>query len=167
MAESDPRQGHVHIRDVEQSDLALFFEHQMDREATRMAAFPAREWKAFLTHWEMILADETIVTQTIVVDGQVAGNLVSWEQEGHHEIGYWVGRAYWGRGVASAALALFTDHVKARPLHAYVAAHNFGSMRVLEKCGFRPTTARDVPSSQTEDGGVEHGIEHLVFVLNS
>jgi RimJ/RimL family protein N-acetyltransferase len=90
-----------------------------------------------MAHWERIRADKSVVTQTIGVDGQVAGNLVSWEQEGHHEIGYWLGRDYWGRGIATQALALFIAQVKARPLYAYVAVHNIASMRVLEKCGFR------------------------------
>ncbi len=161
MAQSDPRPGHVHIRGVEDSDLAAFFEHQLDGEATRMAAFPAREREAFMAHWERIRADKSVVTQTIGVDGQVAGNLVSWEQEGHHEIGYWLGRDYWGRGIATQALALFIAQVKARPLYAYVAVHNIASMRVLEKCGFRRAAAQGTASLTSEDSAGEH----IAFVL--
>ena len=41
----------VSLRPVTQEDLPLFFEHQMDAEATRMAAFPSRDRDAFMAHW--------------------------------------------------------------------------------------------------------------------
>ncbi|MGN6360161.1 MAG: GNAT family N-acetyltransferase [Thermomicrobiales bacterium] len=126
----------VRLRDVTEADLPLFFEHQRDPVATAMAAFPAREWAPFMAHWATILADPALAKQTILVDGQVAGNIGSWEQDGHREVGYWLDRAYWGRGVATRALALFLRQVPARPLYAYVVLHNIGSRRVLEKCGF-------------------------------
>ena len=132
---ADPT-GVVRLRDVTEADLPLFFEHQRDPVATAMAAFPAREWAPFLAHWTSILADPTLAKQTILVDEQVAGNIGSWEQDGQREVGYWLDRAYWGRGVATRALALFLRQVPARPLYAYVAHHNIGSRRVLEKCGF-------------------------------
>ena len=163
MVESDPWQGHVRIRDVEDGDLELFFEHQMDREATRVAAFPARGRDAFMAHWAKIRADQSILTQSIVVDDHVAGNLVSWEHSGQHEVGYWIGRSDWGRGIATRALSLFLGRLKVRPLHAYVAVHNIGSIRVLEKCGFRRVAAQDVAPSTADDDGVEQ----IVFVLES
>ena len=126
----------VRLRDVTEADLPLFFKHQRDPVATAMAAFPAREWAPFMAHWATILADPALAKQTILVDGQVAGNIGSWEQDGHREVGYWLDRAYWGRGVATRALALFLRQVPARPLYAYVVHHNIGSRRVLEKCGF-------------------------------
>jgi RimJ/RimL family protein N-acetyltransferase len=52
-------------------------------------------------------------------------------------VGYWIGKEYWGRGIATAALQEFLTHLKMRPLHAYVAKHNKASIRVLEKCGFK------------------------------
>ncbi len=128
--------GVVSLRDVTEADLPLFFEHQRDPVATEMAAFPAREWAPFLAHWTSILADPTLAKQTILVDGQVAGNIGSWVQDGQREVGYWLDQAYWGRGVATRALTLFLRQVTARPLYAYVVHHNIGSRRVLEKCGF-------------------------------
>ncbi len=70
-----------------------------------MAAFPARTWDAFLTHWRTrVLVDPRGRVQTVVVDGQVAGHVVRWEQDGQRLVGYWLGREFWGRGVATAAL---------------------------------------------------------------
>ncbi len=55
-------------------------------------------------------------------------------------MGYWLGREYWGKGIATRALSLFLDQVTARPLYAYVAKHNLASIRVLQKCGFTITS---------------------------
>ena len=73
---------------------------------------------------------------TILLEGQVAGSIVSFAQSGKLQVGYWIGRSYWGQGIATKALSAFLGHVKARPLYAHVAKHNIASLRVLEKCGF-------------------------------
>jgi RimJ/RimL family protein N-acetyltransferase len=126
----------VQLREVVDEDLPIFFAHQLDPEATRMAAFPARDREAFMSHWRAILRDQTLGKQTILVDGRVAGNVVSWDQDGERKVGYWIGREYWGRGVATRALAAYLRHELVRPLAAHVAKHNLASIRVLEKCGF-------------------------------
>jgi RimJ/RimL family protein N-acetyltransferase len=126
----------VALRDVVESDLQVFFEQQLEPEATRMAAFPARDHDAFFAHWHRILGEGTGTVKTIVVDGDVGGNVVSWVHDGVTEVGYWLGREYWGRGIATQALAAFVAAVGERPLTAAVAEHNVASMRVLEKCGF-------------------------------
>ena len=124
------------LRDVVESDLPTFFEHQQDPEATAMADFPARDRDAFDTHWARILADDSLTKKTIVFEGQVAGNAVSWSQDGRRLVGYWLGREFWGKGLATRALAELVVELGTRPLHAYVAKTNIGSIRVLEKCGF-------------------------------
>lgn len=124
------------LRDVVADDLLLLFEHQSDAEAARMAAFVPREWEAFFAHWERILADPGVLKQVILCDGEVAGHAVCFERGGLREVGYWVGREHWGRGLASRAVAEIVARVPERPLHALVAAHNAASRRVLEKCGF-------------------------------
>lgn len=137
------------LRDVLESDLPILYDQQLDPEATRMAAFPAREqWSEFLAHWQTkILGDPACRKQTIVWNGEVAGNILSWPKEERRLVGYWIGRAYWGRGIATAALQQFLAQDTGRPLEAIVAVHNVASIRVLEKCGFLrvgdPTTAAD------------------------
>ena len=127
----------VRLRDIEPADLPIFYEDQLDVEATRMAAFSARDRAAFDAHWAAnILGNPRAVNQTILVDGQVAGNIGSWLQEDVRLVGYWIGKEYWGKGVATRALAAFLRMLTERPLHAHVAKHNVGSIRVLEKCGF-------------------------------
>jgi RimJ/RimL family protein N-acetyltransferase len=127
----------VELRDVVDDDLQVFFEQQLDPEATAMAAFPARGAEAFFTHWDKILHDRDVTAKTIVCAGEVAGNIVSWTQDGKREIGYWIGKAYWDKGIATRAVTWFMNLVDDRPLYAWVARHNVASIRVLEKAGFR------------------------------
>ncbi|MDQ3914400.1 MAG: GNAT family N-acetyltransferase [Actinomycetota bacterium] len=140
----------VTLREVTPEDVAVFYEHQRDDESSRMAAFPARDRAAHAAHWRKILADETVVTRTVLLGSRVAGNVVSWDDGTHRLVGYWIDRRYWGRGIATAALAHLLELVPERPLHAHVAAHNAGSIRVLEKCGFRRTGA-----GEAHDGFVD------------
>lgn len=146
--------GEVTIRDVRESDLPILFEHQRDPEGSAMAAFTPRDRDAFMAHWRKILSDPACVARTVELDGTVAGNIGSFELEGRREVGYWIDRALWGRGVGTRALAAFLREAEtSRPLFAGVAPHNAGSMRVLEKCGFSRT------GEISEDG-------HLIFRLD-
>jgi len=146
--------GEVTIRPVREDDLPILFEHQRDPQANAMAAFPARERDAFMAHWANILADPACVAIAVELDGAVVGNIGSFEFGGHREVGYWIDRAFWGRGVATRALAEFLREAETgRPLFAGVIAHNAASMRVLEKCGFART------GEISEDG-------HLIFRLD-
>jgi len=126
----------VQLRDVIETDLPIFFEQQSDPESTEMAAFPSRSREGFMSHWAKLIADDSVLVKTIVFDGQVAGNIVCFEQLGEREVGYWLGKQYWGKGIATQALEEFLKQIKTRPLYAHVAKHNIGSRRVLEKCGF-------------------------------
>ena len=127
----------VILRNVSVEDLPIFFEHQRDAVALRMAAFRSRERDAFMTHWRTNVLRPENVSRTVVVDRQVVGYVSSWEQDGRRLVAYWIGREHWGKGTATRALSEFLVLEPIRPLHAWVAVHNVGSIRVLEKCGFR------------------------------
>ena len=124
-----------------------------------MALFPAREREAFDAHWRRILANPLLTARTIDFEGAVAGNVVSWEQDGRRLVGYWVGREFWGRGLATSALAELVAEL-GRPLHAWVARSNLGSIRVLEKCGFV-----QVGSRADYDDRLGQVVEELLFEL--
>jgi RimJ/RimL family protein N-acetyltransferase len=142
------------------SDLPIFFEDQRHPDSNRMAAVAARDREAFMAHWTKILADPTCKTQTVLVDGHIAGNVVSWDGEGERLVGYWIGAEFWGRGVATRALAKYLGYDTTRPLHARVAEHNVASRRVLEKCGFVVIGEGTVPPEKTGDEPIHE------FVLN-
>jgi len=124
------------LRPVIEADLPVFYEHQRDAVSVAMAAFPTRERNEHMLHWRKILANPANTLRTVLFNDEVAGNMVSWDASDGREVGYWMDRAYWGRGIATRALELFLKEVLVRPLFAHVARHNVASRRVLEKCGF-------------------------------
>lgn len=152
----------VLLRKVTDDDLPIFFEHQRDPEGVRMAAFPPRDRDAFMAHWAKIRGDMTKLTRTVLVNDAVAGNIGSWVDDASRRlVGYWIGREFWGRGVATAALATFVREVPERPLFAFVAAHNVASIRVLEKCGFIVTEDHE----PAPDEGIDD-VEELLLRLD-
>jgi RimJ/RimL family protein N-acetyltransferase len=131
----------VVLRQVHDSDLPVFFRQMNDPEALRMAAFTAKnpaDRDAFDAHWKRIRASGDVL-RTVLADGDVVGGAAVYGEPGEREVTYWIDRAYWGRGVATAALRGLLAEVPERPLYARAAADNAGSRRVLEKCGFRLT----------------------------
>ena len=129
----------VQLRDVRLRDLATFFEQQLDETAIQMAAFTAKDpadRDAFMARWTRILSDDNITKKTILQEGKVAGHVVCFQRLGRPEITYWIGKPYWGRGLATRALTAMLAYVTQRPLYARVAKDNYPSRRVLEKCGF-------------------------------
>jgi RimJ/RimL family protein N-acetyltransferase len=126
----------VELRPVEPADLPVLFEHQRDPVGIALAGVGGRDRETFDEHWSRILADDDTLIRTIVANGEVAGHVLSFEHDGRREVGYWIGRDHWGRGVATAALVAFLGEDQTRPLHAGVLRANAGSLRVLEKCGF-------------------------------
>ncbi|MET8726120.1 GNAT family N-acetyltransferase [Streptomyces parvus] len=130
----------VSLRAVEDADLPLFFAWMSDPDATRVAAFTPKDptdRAAFDAHWARIRSGSGgVVMRTAVADGVVVGHVGAYGEVGDRQVTYWIDRAHWGRGLATAALRAFLDETPTRPLHARAAADNLGSRRVLEKCGF-------------------------------
>lgn len=131
----------IFLRDIIDDDLDILFRNQLDPEANHMAAFTSKDPTdrgAFNAHWKKILADATTINKTIIFDGEVVGNISSFYDDGRPEITYWLGREYWGKGLATMALQEFLANVNTtRPMYARVAKDNLQSRRVLEKCGFQ------------------------------
>jgi RimJ/RimL family protein N-acetyltransferase len=130
----------ITIREVETSDLDTFYEHQLDPEAIRMAAFVGKDLKdkaAFDAHWDKILNSPQMTPRTIVAEGQVAGYIGCYPHGERLGVTYWLGREFWGRGLATRALKRMLQLVADRPISARAATDNLGSIRVLQKCGFK------------------------------
>jgi RimJ/RimL family protein N-acetyltransferase len=128
------------LREVMADDLPIFFEQQRDPDANYMAAFTApdpADRDAYMARWTRILGDQTVIWRTILFEGRVAGSVSSYEDAGRREVSYWIGKQYWGKGIATRALAAYLEQVVTlRPLYARAAKDNTASLRVLEKCGF-------------------------------
>ena len=152
------------LREVRDEDLATLFEQWADPVAAHMAAFTAADHMdpdAFERRWSRLRADPTLITRAIVVDGEVVGTIGSWGDPDEREITYWIGRSYWGKGIATCALDAFLAVDPSRPLRARVAADNVASCRVLVKCGFRViATDRGFAEARSSE------IEELVLRLD-
>jgi RimJ/RimL family protein N-acetyltransferase len=128
------------LREVIDDDLPIFFEQQLDPAASLMAAFTAKDphdREAFMAKWVRIRHDKNVVIRTILYEGQVAGWVLSYVSEIGLEVSYWLGREYWGKGIATQALIAFLEIQKQRPIYARAAKDNLASLRVQEKCGFK------------------------------
>lgn len=129
----------VELRDIQESDLSILFEQQRNPDYVQMAAFTSTnpdDWDAFHAHAMKVAADKNVVQKVIVVEGQIAGSIAKFQMFGKTQICYGIEKSYWGRGVSTEALKQFLSIVSERPLYAQAASDNFGSIRVLEKCGF-------------------------------
>ena len=130
----------VALRLIDDPDLDALFEQVRDPESVRMAAFTAADpddRDAFDRHMSGLRASPDITLRAVTHRGRLVGSISSFVLEGDTEVTYWIDRSAWGRGVASAALALLLDLVPVRPLHARAASDNVGSLKVLRKAGFR------------------------------
>jgi len=158
--EAGPEANEIALRDVTPADLPTIFAQQDDPEIGRHAAVPRRDRENFEAHWAKLFADPAVRTRAIVAGGELAGYLVLFTRGGHLQVGYWLGREYWGRGLATRALELFLAEIETRPLFAHVASRNLASLRVVEKCGFRRL---NVIAVETE----RDTYDDVVFVLEA
>jgi RimJ/RimL family protein N-acetyltransferase len=129
----------VTLRPVVDADREAMFRLESDDLGANMIAFLPRspgDREAFDKHWERIHSDPELLIRSILVDGRYGGYALSFVVDGEREVGYWVDRSLWGRGIATEALTALLEELEERPLFAHTAADNEGSRRVLEKCGF-------------------------------
>ena len=78
----------------------------------------------------------------IDISGMVVGGIGFRKIESHKaEIGYWLGEKYWGQGIMTTAVKLVTKYafqeLRLKRVYAHVLPFNKGSVRVLEKAGYK------------------------------
>jgi RimJ/RimL family protein N-acetyltransferase len=128
--------GLVRLRNLEGDDLPRMFQMQLDPESNRMAATIPRSAEAFHATWANSLGDPSVTAKAILLGEAMVGFVSCFGRDDQANVGYWISREYWGKGIASRALKLFLLEVPTRPLYAHVATSNGASLRVLQKCGF-------------------------------
>lgn len=127
------------LRPVRVTDVAVFSEQHSDPDAAHMAAFTVNDAcdpDVFGPYWRQILENDAITSYTVQHHGAVAGYVLAYPWAETLEVSYWLGRRFWGQGIATAAVRHLVTLLGVRPLTAHVAQDNVGSLRVLEKCGF-------------------------------
>ena len=140
------------LRAFTPQDAQRVFEIRSDFEVTRMLVFPA--YPPVLEHVAAWLGEHAIEWRAgtayrfaVVADGRVIGCAdVDEIQDGCGELGYWLERDYWGRGLASEAAGAVHDFATRtlglRRLVAGHAADNPASGRILLRLGFRHVADR-------------------------
>jgi len=121
-------------------DIHKFFEYQLDEEANYIAAFTAKDptdKAAYLEKYTKLLHNPTVNMQTIVVNNAVVGTVTKFEINDEAEVAFWIDKAFWGKGIATKALKMFLEIETKRPIFGHAAFDNFGSQKVMEKCGFQ------------------------------
>ena len=159
------------MRDWARSDQASLVRHANNRNVWRNLThrFPhpytevhAQSWFAMLeamrepSHW------------AIEVDGEAVGAIGCMLGEGVHkrsaQFGYWLGQAYWGRGIMTAAVKAVVPYAMDRfglvRLESPVFDWNPASMGVLEKCGF--TREAVLKASVAKDGQIIDSVLYAV-----
>ncbi|MEM7102833.1 MAG: GNAT family N-acetyltransferase [Bacteroidota bacterium] len=129
----------ITLRKTKEADLHTLFIFQTDEVAIQMAAFTPKDpfdKSAYIEKWTGIVNNPEIDMQTILVNGDIAGSVVHFDMMGETNVSYWLGREYWGKGIATTALTHFISLTEKRPLTGRVAFDNIGSQKVLENCGF-------------------------------
>jgi [ribosomal protein S5]-alanine N-acetyltransferase len=141
----------VHLSEFRQSDKEALIEHLNDRDIhdrTLRIPFPytesdAAEWLALFAkateqhgqpaHFAIRTGDDTLIGGCGLNDFEIGKSHRS-------EVGYWLAKPYWGRGIMTAVVQRLCQHafedfglVK---ITAHVFPPNRASARVLEKCGF-------------------------------
>jgi RimJ/RimL family protein N-acetyltransferase len=150
----------VRLRPVREIDLPILFVYQRDPEAVSLSGVSGRDHDAFMQHWRALLINPRVLVRAILAGDALAGHVLSFDFQGRREVGYWLGREFWGKGFASAALAEFLELEPFRPLYGAVATHNAASFRVLQKCGFRPC-------SELDPGSASEGVKRMLFELRA
>ncbi len=131
----------VTLRPVGVDDLDAVFEQMRDPESVRMAAFTAGDpddRPAFDAHMARVQSDTAARFLAVVRGPVLVGTIGHFVAEGTTEVTFWIGRAWWGQGIATEALGLLLAQLPDRPVRARAASDNTGSLRVLQKAGFRP-----------------------------
>ena len=129
----------ITLSETTNEDLNVLFLFQLDEQANYLAAFSSKDpgdKVAYIEKYSKFLTDPTINMRTIIVNGEIAGSIAKFVRENDAEVTYWIDRKFWGRGIATNALKKFLEVEQIRPIYGRVAFDNYGSQKVLEKCGF-------------------------------
>jgi len=129
----------IKLRPTVLSDLDTLFEFQLDKEGGYLAAFMPKDHinkLAYIEKFTKLLNDPTVNNQTILFDDNIVGSIAKFVMFDNNELTYWIDRQFWGKGIATLALKKLLTIENSRPIFGRVAFDNYGSQKVLEKCGF-------------------------------
>lgn len=141
----------IKIRKLKLSDVQDIHENIKEKEITKWTIniphpYPKEGAKSFIKSSHYRLRKKKGYDFGIVLKntGKVIGGIsltnLDWENK-NAEVGYWLGKKYWGKGLTTEAVKLILkfgfEKLKLHRIYAHLFEENIGSKRVLEKCGFK------------------------------
>jgi ribosomal-protein-alanine N-acetyltransferase len=129
----------IELTKTTREDLETLFVFQTNKDGIWMAAFTPKDphdKEFYIKKWTMIIENPDIMMQTIRFENKIVGSIVHFDMMEETNVSYWIDQQYWGKGFATEGLKAFIKGCTKRPLIGRVAYDNYGSQRVLEKCGF-------------------------------
>jgi RimJ/RimL family protein N-acetyltransferase len=136
----------IELRDFSNEDEELLVSYLNEECVTKyLSARLPQPYTKEAAAWWVSTGSKMCIVKAITNNGVLVGSISAmpgeFERQKSAEVGYWIAKPYWGKGIASEALAEFsktlflnTDIVR---LYAPVFEGNAASARVLEKCGFK------------------------------
>jgi len=137
----------VRLRPIELGDLNALFAMQVDPESNAMAVTIPRTQETFYEHWLLSLQQDDVTPRAILLDETFVGYISCFLINDAMNLGYWIDRTHWGKGIATRAVQLILAECDVRPIHATAATSNGASMRILEKGGFQLVCVRFAPAT--------------------
>lgn len=140
----------IKLRRPQLSDADNIYKNLQDKETVRWTFIPqpykkqdAIKWIR-KTHYRIINKKEYHFAIVLKTENRVIGAIalmaIDWKNK-NAELGYWLGKRYWGKGFTTEAVKLILrfafEKLKLRRIHAFSFEENIASRRVLEKCGFK------------------------------
>ncbi|KZN29308.1 MULTISPECIES: GNAT family N-acetyltransferase [Pseudoalteromonas] len=162
----------VTLRKLKKTDQAYLVRHLNDAKVTQYlsARIPQPYTQQDASWWLEIGCEQNAINRAIEIDGQFCGVIGAYLPESNllstaAEIGYWVGHEFWGMGVATQAVMLFTTLIfndsDVVELINPVSSPNKASIRVMEKAGFKLKLVSEKTAKHQQRLFDEH-----VYVLN-
>jgi ribosomal-protein-alanine N-acetyltransferase len=141
----------IHLSEIQPSDQAAYLEHLKEKEIyDRTLRLPYPYTEADFQAWMQIVEKATkqqgqpvhvaIRNEQGFLIGGCGFDILQIGKSHRAEIGYWLAKPFWGRGIMTAVVRRACDFAFAEfglvKIVAHVFADNAASAKVLEKCGF-------------------------------
>ncbi len=133
------------LRPITEADLQTLAQFLCDEDAIFMAGAGSgsTDVSTHIQHFKKLMEDESISMAVIISGASVVGYIAAFMRGDEREITYWIGREYWGQGIASKAVKLFLPSLQEKyvgeQIFARVVKGNKASEHVLLKAGFKAT----------------------------
>ena len=140
----------LELRKLCRDDLAALVRQIDDWEVARwLSRVPYPYTMADAETWLSHVETQKLALTIFRNDHLVGGVGLSEGDDGYHELGFWLGQDYWGRGYATEAAAALLDHARTglgiEAIKASYITGNEASANVLQKLGFERTGNIEMP----------------------